>query len=174
MVELVAELLRRASADERGPVVYLLQAQLRPPFERVEVGLCEKLLIKANSAAYDASGASVTKRLHRAGDPGLVAEALAPPIPWSATTVRQAHDALLAARPRELAGPAVCVFPSEALTRAERDSIGETATMCAFRPNLANGSGVQFSALTRRCMTGTLAGRVPKWSEFPWRPENTC
>src|SRR5512147_1335107 len=94
MITLVADLLRRASGDERGSVVYLLQAQLRPPYEGAEVGLGEKLLVKAIAAAYDAGEASVRRRFRAVGDLGLVAEGLATPRPQNRVTVRRAHEAL--------------------------------------------------------------------------------
>jgi DNA ligase-1 len=95
-VELVAALLRRASSDERAAVVYLLQAQLRPPYEGVEVGLGERLLIRAVAAAYDVPPARVARRLASLGDLGRVAEALAPAQSGSSLTVRRAYDGLLA------------------------------------------------------------------------------
>jgi DNA ligase-1 len=96
MVELVADLLRRADADERDAVAYLLQAQLRPPYEGVQVGLGEKLLAKAVGDAYGASEATVARRFRALGDLGRVAESLAPASGRRRLTVRQGYDALLA------------------------------------------------------------------------------
>jgi DNA ligase-1 len=95
MVRRLAEVLRRAAADEREPVVYLLQAQLRPPFEGIEIGLGEKLLVEILAAAYGTSTQTVTRRLARLGDLGLVAEALAGPLRGRSLTVQQAYERLL-------------------------------------------------------------------------------
>lgn len=95
-VELVAALLRRATPNERAPVVYLLQAQLRPPYEGVEVGLGERLLLRAVATAYDAAPARVARRLASLGDLGRVAEELAAAPDGESLTVRRAYDALLA------------------------------------------------------------------------------
>jgi DNA ligase-1 len=95
-VELVAALLRHASPNERAPVVYLLQAQLRPPYEGVEVGLGERLLVRAVAIAYGVPPARVARRLASLGDLGRVAELLAPSPSGPSLTVRRAYDAFLA------------------------------------------------------------------------------
>ncbi len=96
MVDLVAALLRRAAATEREPIVYLLQAQLRPPFEGVDFGVGEKLIVQALTRAYEADAATVTKRYKQLGDLGLVARALSPATRARALTIRAVYDALLA------------------------------------------------------------------------------
>ena len=78
LAELVAELLRDAEREERAPLVYLIQGQLRPPFEGVELGLGEKSLIGAIARAFGSSEAAVTRTYKRVGDLGLVAQTLAP------------------------------------------------------------------------------------------------
>lgn len=78
MVELVAELLTRAGAVGRERVVYLLQGQLRPAWEGLEIGLGERLLVATLARAYATSQEAVTRRLGRLGDLGLVAAEMAP------------------------------------------------------------------------------------------------
>ncbi|HEX4602093.1 MAG TPA: ATP-dependent DNA ligase [Gemmatimonadales bacterium] len=94
-VDTVAELFDRLPGAELEPAVYLLQGQLRPPYEGVELGVGEQLLLRVLARSYDASEADVAGRDRRAGDLGLVAEALAPQRPSRRLTVRQAYDALL-------------------------------------------------------------------------------
>jgi DNA ligase-1 len=96
MVQIAAGLLSRASREELAPIVYLLQAQLRPPYEGVEVGLGEKLLLRAVARAYEVSERTVARRLRSAGDLGLVAASLAPTAGRKRLTVRQAYESLLA------------------------------------------------------------------------------
>jgi DNA ligase 1 len=93
---LVTALFARARPTELAPVTYMLQGQLRPPFEGVEFGVGERLLIRAVARAYEASEAEVLRRYKRAGDLGLVAEALAPAAPRTRLTVQRAYAALLA------------------------------------------------------------------------------
>jgi DNA ligase-1 len=96
MVDLAAELLSRARPDERAPVVYLLQGQLRPPYEGVELGVGEQLLIGTIALAYGATQAEVSRRFKLLGDLGLVAEALAPAKIRHRLTLLQAYRTLLA------------------------------------------------------------------------------
>lgn len=95
MVDEIADLLRRAGTEEREPIVYLLQARLGPPYEGVEIGVGEKLLIRTLAHAYAKSEASVLRRFRDAGDLGLVAGALAPRVVRRRVTVRGAYEALL-------------------------------------------------------------------------------
>jgi DNA ligase-1 len=95
MVDLAAELLSRARPDERAPLVYLLQGQLRPPYEGVELGVGEQLLIGTIAAAYEVTPAEVSRRFKSLGDLGLVAEALAPATARRRLTLLQAYQALL-------------------------------------------------------------------------------
>src|SRR5689334_17654105 len=78
MVHIVAELLGEADPDERAPIVYLLQAQLRPPYEGVVIGLGEKFIARAIAEAFDVSLTTVEGRFRKSGDLGLVAASVAP------------------------------------------------------------------------------------------------
>ncbi|HEU5170005.1 MAG TPA: ATP-dependent DNA ligase [Gemmatimonadales bacterium] len=95
IIELLADLFRRLRPTEIEPAVYLLLGQLRPPYEGVEAGVGEKLLTAALAAAYGVSEATVVRRFKRAGDLGLVAEALAPAAPRRRLSLRQAYQGLL-------------------------------------------------------------------------------
>jgi len=96
MVELVAELFQAAGSDGCCRLAYLLQGQLRPAYEGVEIGVGERLLITTLARSYGRSGAAISRRLGRLGDLGLVAAALAPPARGRRLTLDQAYDALLA------------------------------------------------------------------------------
>ncbi len=100
-VRVVADLFARATAAERAPIVYLLQGQLRPPYEGVELGVGERLLLRVIARAYEASDATVARLFRQAGDLGLVAEALAGASGRGRLSVRQAYAAL-----QEVAGTA--------------------------------------------------------------------
>jgi DNA ligase-1 len=93
---LVAELFEHAPHAELEPIANLLQGQLRPPYEGVETGVGERLLIRVLAQAYGAGSADITRRFKRAGDLGLVAETLATGRSGPALTIRQTYDALLA------------------------------------------------------------------------------
>ncbi len=96
MVDVVAELLRAASDDEREPIVYLLQAELRPPYEGIELGVGDKLLVHAIATAYKSTITTVERQYGRLGDLGLVARGLARTRQPKGPSVRATYDALLA------------------------------------------------------------------------------
>jgi DNA ligase 1 len=95
-VRLVTELFARARTAELAPVTYLLQGQLRPPFEGVEFGVAERLLLRVIARTYQVSETEVARRAKRLGDLGLVAEAVATSNARARLTVQRAYAALLA------------------------------------------------------------------------------
>ena len=92
---ITADLLARLGVAELEPVVNLLQGQLRPPYEAVEFGIGERLLVRVLARVYQTSIATVSARYKRMGDLGLVAEALARAPSGRALTIRQAYAVLL-------------------------------------------------------------------------------
>jgi DNA ligase-1 len=95
-VRILASLFARARPGELEPVVYLLQGRLRPPYEGVEFGVGERILARALALAYGVTESAIARRFRRAGDLGLVAEALtvAPPKTGRAFLLGQAYRAL--------------------------------------------------------------------------------
>ena len=93
-VTLLAQLFGRVSRSELEPVVNLLQSQLRPAYEGVEFGVGERMLTAILAQAYEVSEARVTTAYKKAGDLGLVAEALARRARGQ-LTVTDAYQALL-------------------------------------------------------------------------------
>src|SRR5215470_10364282 len=77
LVQTLAELYTKASADEIQPLTYLIQGRLAPFFEPIELGMGEKLVIAAIAQASGRPAADVTKLYDRLGDLGLVAAEVA-------------------------------------------------------------------------------------------------
>jgi DNA ligase-1 len=73
LVQTLAELYSRASADEIQPVTYLIQGRLAPFFEPVEIGMGDKLVLAAVAQAAGRPIPDVSKLYDRLGDLGLVA-----------------------------------------------------------------------------------------------------
>lgn len=96
LVQIVADLLAHADPPDREPIVLLLQGQLRPSYEGVELGVGDKLLIHTVAEAFSVDEPSVVRRYAKLGDLGLVAQTLVTRPPRRRPTVRQAYDALLA------------------------------------------------------------------------------
>jgi DNA ligase 1 len=96
MVDLVAGLLSRAGLRGVERVVYLLQGQLRPPYEGLEIGIGERHLTATLARAYGCSGVAIVRQLGRLGDLGLVAERLAPEGAGGGLTLDEVYEGLLA------------------------------------------------------------------------------
>jgi DNA ligase-1 len=76
MTELLADLFRKTPQPLIGHLVYLTQGKLSPDFEGVEIGVAEKMAIRAVAHAAGVPAATVEQKLATAGDLGLVAESL--------------------------------------------------------------------------------------------------
>ncbi|MBI5188405.1 MAG: ATP-dependent DNA ligase [Nitrospirae bacterium] len=76
MFNILAELFREASPKEIDKIIYLSQGQLLPPFKGIEIGMSEKLLIRAISDATGTTTKRVEDIFKQAGDLGKVAEEL--------------------------------------------------------------------------------------------------
>ncbi len=74
MTDLLAELIAEADSDEIAKVIYLLQGQLGPAFEQIEIGMGEKFVEEAIAKASGYSRGEVHKLFKEKGDLGLVAE----------------------------------------------------------------------------------------------------
>jgi DNA ligase-1 len=76
MTEVLSELLKNAGTGEISSVCYMLLGKLAPDFEGVEIGLGEKMIVRAiaNSTGYSVE--RVTGEYRTLGDLGLVAEKL--------------------------------------------------------------------------------------------------
>ena len=76
MTRVLAELLKAAPRDELGPLVYMTQGKLRPDYEGVELGLAEKLALRALSSASGLPQDKVYAAYVKHGDLGTAAEDL--------------------------------------------------------------------------------------------------
>lgn len=75
MTDILVELLREAGGDIR-PVVYLTRGQLAADFEGVELGVADKLVIRALVGITGLAEEDVTKSYHKTGDLGDAAHDL--------------------------------------------------------------------------------------------------
>lgn len=73
MFEILAEMFRQAVADEVAQIIYLSQGRLLPSFRGVEIGMSDKLLIRALAGASGKSLDAVTAVNKETGDVGLTA-----------------------------------------------------------------------------------------------------
>ncbi|MBI3858776.1 MAG: ATP-dependent DNA ligase [Thaumarchaeota archaeon] len=76
MTGVLAEFLRKVPMDEIPCFVYLTQGKLRPDYEGVELGVAEKMALRALSAASGATAEKAREIYVKEGDIGSAAELL--------------------------------------------------------------------------------------------------
>jgi DNA ligase-1 len=76
MTKVLADLLRMTPGSELPPLVYLTQGKLRPDYEGVELGLAEKLALRAVSSAAGVHEDKVYSSYVKHGDIGTAAQEL--------------------------------------------------------------------------------------------------
>jgi DNA ligase-1 len=76
MFDILAELLGRASAAEIDRIIYLGQGRIAPPFYGVEMGVSDKLLLRALSEASGTPARRAEELYRRTGDVGEAARML--------------------------------------------------------------------------------------------------
>jgi len=74
MTDLLVELFRQVPKDEIDRVVYLTQGHVFPDYAGIELGLAEKLAIRAIAVATGDSDDSITAAWKASGDLGIVAQ----------------------------------------------------------------------------------------------------
>lgn len=77
MIDILADFLKRTTPDEARMTAYLLQGKIAPDYEGLELGLAEKLIIKALSLAFNKTPETIEKLFQTKGDLGEVALSLA-------------------------------------------------------------------------------------------------
>jgi DNA ligase-1 len=76
MFEILAELFRNAESNEIDKIIYLSQGQLIPSFQGLEIGMSEKLLIRALAGTVQSETKHVGAQFKELGDLGKTAEQL--------------------------------------------------------------------------------------------------
>jgi DNA ligase 1 len=75
---ILVELLKKVSAPNLPKLVYLMQGELRPEFEGVELGVADSLAARAVAQATGVTEKAVTESVRRTGDLGTTVEELMP------------------------------------------------------------------------------------------------
>jgi DNA ligase 1 len=95
MYRLLGALFSQAGADEIAEIAYLLEARLGPPFAAVNIGMGERMVAAAISAATKESEGKINKLYKKLGDLGLVAQSLAQKSKRGKLSVSEVYSALL-------------------------------------------------------------------------------
>ena len=76
MIDLMAEIFKKADKDEIKSIIYITQGVLAPPYEGIEFGMAEKMVEEAIAIATGLKKDDVEKEYRKQGDMGLAAQAL--------------------------------------------------------------------------------------------------
>ncbi|HLF86777.1 MAG TPA: ATP-dependent DNA ligase [Nitrospiria bacterium] len=76
MFEILADLFKRCEVSEIDKIIYMSQGQLLPSFHGIDLGMSEKLLMRAISIASGQEIVEIGKRYKELGDLGKTAEAV--------------------------------------------------------------------------------------------------
>ncbi len=77
ITEILAEVFKKAEADEIDKICYLLLGRIAPQYEGIEFNFAEKMMVRAIAQAYGADVADVVREYKKKGDLGDVAEEMA-------------------------------------------------------------------------------------------------
>lgn len=77
MIEILAEVFKKAKAEDIDKITYLLSGYLAPKYEGIVFNLAERMMLKILSQAYGKEAKEVRKLYKKQGDLGDVAESLA-------------------------------------------------------------------------------------------------
>jgi len=77
LIDILSDLLRKASKDEIDKIIYLTQGRIAPFFEALEIGMAEKTVAESMARAYGSTKENVLKLYQKMGDMGVVAEKMA-------------------------------------------------------------------------------------------------
>src|SRR6266487_4525219 len=95
MFEILADLFRSTSADEISPIIYMSQGRLLPAFQGLEMGMSDKLLMRALVEATRRPPEEVLAHYKQSGDLGTTSEKLLKDHAGEGLTVRQVYEELL-------------------------------------------------------------------------------
>ena len=76
MTDLLARLFEKATPDEAERIAYIIQGELRPPYEGIDLGMGEKFVLEAIRKASGYPKNEVEKEFEKEGDLGIAAENL--------------------------------------------------------------------------------------------------
>ena len=94
LVALLATFLSKLSPEEAKAAAYLLQGEVAPPFASIQIGMAERMVVRAMADAYAVSQRRVDALLASAGDLGTAAQQLAAAKRGRATTILSVFEDL--------------------------------------------------------------------------------
>lgn len=96
MFDILAELFRESQPEDMPPIIYMSQGRLLPAFQGVEMGMSDKLVMRALTNATERPAAEILSHYKQSGDLGTTAEALLKDHEGEGLSVLQVYEQLLA------------------------------------------------------------------------------
>ena len=150
MTDILVELVREAGDDVR-PVVYLTRGQLAADFVGIELGLAEKLVIRALSFATGVAEEDVVRCYHEKGDLGDAAHAL-----LAEKRPRKRQSTLFSAQEEGTERPTVSEVHARFLEIADAQGAGSQERKMQGLQRLLLGAGPRSARYLVRTVTGKL------------------
>src|SRR2546428_10240909 len=95
MFDILAELFRESQPEDMPPIIYMSQGRLLPAFQGVEMGMSDKLVIRALADATHRPAAEILSHYKQSGDLGTTAEALLKDHAGEGLSVAQVYEQVL-------------------------------------------------------------------------------
>ncbi len=89
MTDILAELFKKTTAGEIDKLAYLIQGQLAPPYEGIDLGVGERFVVEAIAHSAGYSPEQVDRHYKKSGDLGATAEELLSKKKQQALSVRE-------------------------------------------------------------------------------------
>ncbi|MFA5098759.1 MAG: ATP-dependent DNA ligase [Candidatus Paceibacterota bacterium] len=95
MIDILAEFFPKISPEEAKISAYLLRGELTPPYEGLEIGLADKMVIRALALAQKSTNEKIESLFNKTGDLGSVVETLKAGDKGKGLTVKEVFEKLI-------------------------------------------------------------------------------
>ncbi|MFH1346893.1 MAG: ATP-dependent DNA ligase [Spirochaetota bacterium] len=94
MVDILADFFPKISPEEAKISAYLLRGELTPPYEGLEIGLADKMVIRAIALGQKSTNEKIESLFNKAGDLGSVVETLKAGNKGKGLTIKEVFEKL--------------------------------------------------------------------------------
>ncbi len=95
MIDILADFFPKISPEEAKISAYLLRGELTPPYEGLEIGLADKMVIRAIALAQNSTNEKIESLFNKAGDLGSVVETLKVGDRGKGLTIKEVFEKLI-------------------------------------------------------------------------------
>lgn len=95
MIDILADFFPKISSEEAKISAYLLRGEIAPPYEGLEMGLADKMVIRAIALAQKETNIKIQDLLNKKGDLGLVVDDLKAGEKGQGLTIKEVFEKLI-------------------------------------------------------------------------------